>query len=86
MSGRGERRDEGLQALRERVQPAGGGDRRRAAEGELGVHDRDRRQHGRAAQARLHPVPRRREHRVRGHLGAGAGGGRDGDRSAATAG
>ncbi len=46
---------------------------------EFRINQRQARQHQRAAQADFDPVFGRGQHRVAGHLGAGAGRGRDGD-------
>ena len=72
-------RQERLDQLRQRVEAAGSEHRRRQAGEQIGIDDRHARQHQRAAQARLHAVLGRREHRVLRHLRARARGGRDGD-------
>ena len=75
----GAHRDERLDELRERVEPARRHDVRRQADEQVGVHDGRRRQHARAAQARLDAVLGRGEDGVARDLGAGARRGRNGD-------
>ena len=70
--------EEGLDAVRERVEAGGGGEAGRQAEGELGIADRALRDQVRADEAELAGVGEGEE-RGAADLGAGAGGGRDGD-------
>ena len=77
--GVGLRADERLDQLRQGVEAGGRGQRRRQVVGQLGIDQRHRRQHVRAAQAGLDAVRRRAQHSVARHLGSGAGGRRNRD-------
>ena len=77
--GRGAAGDVRLDQLSEGVETGAGRDRRRQVRGERRVHDGDPRHEEWTAQADLHAMGPRREHRVARDFAAGSGGRRNGD-------